>query len=75
MYAIITLEDERSLEKIEWSDDGQLLAVSTPKGTFLLGFFQGGGVEGQSATYYQCLSAMTTTNIWWRCQVHFSEYI
>jgi WD repeat-containing protein 19 len=34
MYAIITLEDERSLEKIEWSDDGQLLAVTTPKGTF-----------------------------------------
>lgn len=33
MYAIITLEDERSLDRIEWSDDGQLLAVTTPKGS------------------------------------------
>ena len=33
MYAIITLEDERSLDKIEWSDDGQLLAVTTPRGS------------------------------------------
>ncbi|KAK7098094.1 WD repeat-containing protein 19-like [Littorina saxatilis] len=32
MYAIITLEEERQLDKIEWSDDGQLLAVTTPKG-------------------------------------------
>ena len=32
MYAIITLEDERALDKIDWSDDGQLLAVTTPKG-------------------------------------------
>ena len=33
MYAIITLEDERSVDKIEWSDDGQLLAVTTPRGS------------------------------------------
>ncbi|XP_076446829.1 WD repeat-containing protein 19-like isoform X2 [Babylonia areolata] len=33
MYAIITLEDERSLDHIAWSDDGQLLGVSTPRGS------------------------------------------
>lgn len=33
MYAIITLEEERSLDRIAWSDDGQLLAVSTPRGS------------------------------------------
>lgn len=32
MYAIIVLEDERKLDRIQWSDDGQLLAVSTPQG-------------------------------------------
>ncbi len=32
MYAIITLEDERGLDKIGWTDDGQLLAVSTQRG-------------------------------------------
>ncbi|KAL8576385.1 hypothetical protein ACOMHN_048952 [Nucella lapillus] len=33
MYAIITLDDERTLDRMAWSDDGQLLAVSTPKGS------------------------------------------
>jgi WD repeat-containing protein 19 len=33
MYAIINLEDERGLDKISWTDDGQLMAVSTTKGT------------------------------------------
>ncbi len=33
MYAIITLDDERSLDKIQWTDDGQLLAVSSQKGS------------------------------------------
>ncbi|XP_005092773.1 WD repeat-containing protein 19 [Aplysia californica] len=32
MYAIITLDEERSLDAISWSEDGQLLAVSTPRG-------------------------------------------
>ncbi len=32
MYAIITLDDERHLDKICWTDDGQLLACSTHKG-------------------------------------------
>lgn len=33
MYAIITLEEERGLDRIEWTDDGQLLAVTTEKGS------------------------------------------
>ena len=31
---VITLDDERGLDQMEWSEDGQLLAVSTTKGTF-----------------------------------------
>ena len=30
---VITLDDERGLDQMEWSEDGQLLAVSTTKGT------------------------------------------
>ncbi len=30
--SVITLDEERSLEHMEWSEDGQLLAVSTSKG-------------------------------------------
>ncbi|ELT93993.1 hypothetical protein CAPTEDRAFT_173399 [Capitella teleta] len=33
MYAIINLEDERNLDRIQWTDDGQLLAVSTQRGS------------------------------------------
>ena len=32
---VITLDDERGLDQMEWSEDGQLLAVSTTKGTVL----------------------------------------
>ena len=32
MYAIVPLDDERSLDRINWTDDGQLLAVSTTRG-------------------------------------------
>ena len=32
MYAIVTLDDERSLDRIEWTSDGQLMAVSSPRG-------------------------------------------
>ena len=30
---VINIDDERGLDNIEWSEDGQLLAVSTSKGT------------------------------------------
>ena len=32
MYAIIDLEDERGLDRMEWTEDGQLLAVGTQRG-------------------------------------------
>ena len=33
MYAIIDLEDERGLDRMEWTEDGQLLAVGTQRGS------------------------------------------
>ena len=30
--SIITLDEERSIDQIMWTDDGQLIAVSTPRG-------------------------------------------
>ena len=33
---VITLDDERGLDQMEWSEDGQLLAVSTTKGNILI---------------------------------------
>ncbi len=30
--SVITLDDERGLENMDWSEDGQLLAVTTSKG-------------------------------------------
>lgn len=32
LMSIIVLEEERSVDKISWTEDGQLLAVSTPRG-------------------------------------------
>ena len=32
MFAIINLDDERSLDRMEWTDDGQLLAITSTKG-------------------------------------------
>ena len=31
-YNVINIDDERGLDNVEWSEDGQLLAVSTSKG-------------------------------------------
>ncbi|PAA79483.1 hypothetical protein BOX15_Mlig021619g2, partial [Macrostomum lignano] len=33
LVSIITLEDEKSVGRVEWTEDGQLLAVATPKGS------------------------------------------
>lgn len=30
--SIITLDEERAIDQISWTDDGQLIAVSTPRG-------------------------------------------
>ena len=38
---MINIDDERGLDNVEWSEDGQLLAVSTSKGIyFVLKFSQ-----------------------------------
>ena len=34
-YNVINIDDERGLDNVEWSEDGQLLAVSTSKGIFI----------------------------------------
>ena len=31
---MINIDDERGLDNVEWSEDGQLLAVSTSKGIY-----------------------------------------
>lgn len=31
-HAVVTVDDERGLDWLEWSDDGQLLAVASPGG-------------------------------------------
>ena len=35
-YNVINIDDERGLDNVEWSEDGQLLAVSTSKGISLV---------------------------------------
>ena len=47
---MINIDDERGLDNIEWSEDGQLLAVSTSKGyrIFQLGDFFTLGTLDQS---------------------------
>ena len=35
-YNVINIDDERGLDNVEWSEDGQLLAVSTSKGICLI---------------------------------------
>lgn len=36
MHAIITVDDERDLEDIKWTDDGQLLATASKRGAVLV---------------------------------------
>ena len=33
---MINIDDERGLDNVEWSEDGQLLAVSTSKGIYFV---------------------------------------
>ena len=35
-YNVINIDDERGLDNVEWSEDGQLLAVSTSKGIYFV---------------------------------------
>ncbi|KAK8722853.1 hypothetical protein OTU49_012085 [Cherax quadricarinatus] len=65
-FAVITLDDERGLEFLEWSDDGQLLAVATPSGNihvYLTKLPVLGGAHGSRVAYLTSLLEVTVTNI------------
>ncbi|KAK3876370.1 hypothetical protein Pcinc_018852 [Petrolisthes cinctipes] len=65
-YAVITLDDERGLQWIEWSDDGQLLAVATPSGNihvYLTKLPVLGGAHGAKVAYLTSLLEVTVANI------------
>ncbi|KAG7164498.1 WD repeat-containing protein 19-like [Homarus americanus] len=65
-FAVITLDDERGLEWLEWSDDGQLLAVATPSGNihvYLTKLPVLGGAHGSRVAYLTSLLEVTIANI------------
>lgn len=63
MYAILTLEDERSpLDKMQWTQDGQLLAVSSVRGNvhvFLTKLPMLGASQGTKLAYLTSLLEVT----------------
>ncbi|CAN2388495.1 WD repeat-containing protein [Pristimantis euphronides] len=66
MYAIITLDDEtKGLDKLSWTDDGQLLAVSTQRGSlnvFLTKLPILGDTSGTKIAYLTSLLEVTVCN-------------
>ncbi|XP_073502065.1 WD repeat-containing protein 19 [Phyllobates terribilis] len=67
MYAIITLDDEtKGLDKLSWTDDGQLLAVSTQRGSlnvFLTKLPILGDTSGTKIAYLTSLLEVTVCNL------------
>ncbi|GCB62944.1 hypothetical protein scyTo_0007313 [Scyliorhinus torazame] len=66
MYAIINLDDEtKGLDRLSWTDDGQLLAVSTQRGTlhvFLTKLPVLGNTCGTRIAFLTSLLEVTVTN-------------
>ncbi|KAJ3030718.1 WD repeat-containing protein 19 [Rhizophlyctis rosea] len=66
MFAILTLDDEAgNLDKVQWSDDGQFLSVSTREGnihTYLAKMPTIGGVWGTAAAYLTNLKEATISD-------------
>nr|DBA29244.1 TPA: hypothetical protein GDO54_009488 [Pyxicephalus adspersus] len=66
MYAIITLDDEtKGLDRLSWTDDGQLLAVSTQRGSlsvFLTKLPILGDTSGTKIAYLTSLLEVTVCN-------------
>ncbi|XP_070553702.1 WD repeat-containing protein 19-like isoform X2 [Ptychodera flava] len=66
MYAIITMEDEtKGLGKLEWTDDGQLLAIGTQRGslhTYLTKLPVLGDAYGTRIAYLTSLLEVTVVN-------------
>ncbi|XP_069600695.1 WD repeat-containing protein 19 [Ranitomeya imitator] len=67
MYAIITLDDEtKGLDKLSWTDDGQLLAVSTQRGSlnvFLTKLPILGDTSGTKIAHLTSLLEVTVCNL------------
>ncbi|XP_066952339.1 LOW QUALITY PROTEIN: WD repeat-containing protein 19 [Macrobrachium rosenbergii] len=66
VYSVITLDDERGLEWLEWSDDGQLLAVATPAGNihvYLTKLPVLGGAYGSRVAHLTSLLEVTVANV------------
>ncbi len=63
---MISLDEERAVDGVAWSDDGQLLAVSTPRGNlhvFLSKLPMLGEAVGAQAVYLTGLDAVTVKRI------------
>ncbi|XP_040191059.1 WD repeat-containing protein 19 [Rana temporaria] len=67
MYAIITLDDEtKGLDRLSWTDDGQLLAISTQRGSlsvFLTKLPILGDTSGTKIAYLTSLLEVTVCNL------------
>ncbi|XP_045115021.1 WD repeat-containing protein 19-like isoform X2 [Portunus trituberculatus] len=65
-YAVVTVDDERGLDWLEWSDDGQLLAVASPTGNihvYLTKLPVLGGAHTTRVAFLTSLLEVTVTNI------------
>ncbi|CAG0921516.1 unnamed protein product [Notodromas monacha] len=63
---VVSLDEERAIDGVAWSDDGQLLAVSTPKGNlhvFLSKLPMLGEAVGAQAVYLTGLDTVTIRRI------------
>ena len=66
MHAIVTLDDERSLDRLKWTEDGQLMAVSTQRGSvhvYLTKLPILGAAHGTRIAYLTSLLDVTVQNM------------
>ena len=66
MQAIVTLDDERSLDRLKWTEDGQLMAVSTQRGSvhvYLTKLPILGAAHGTRIAYLTSLLDVTVQNM------------
>ncbi|MPC49311.1 WD repeat-containing protein 19 [Portunus trituberculatus] len=73
-YAVVTVDDERGLDWLEWSDDGQLLAVASPTGNihvYLTKLPVLGGAHTTRVAFLTSLLEVTVTNIMEKVRAYF----
>lgn len=67
VFAIITLDEDRGmLDQLQWSDDGQLLSISTQSGTvhsYLTRLPMLGAANGQRLVYLSSLQELSFSNL------------